>query len=79
MVSNAFRERLNNWPNMKSRDSQDLRKLSDFLQQCQAAMQVNKDLTVLMTLWKTKSYFPSYQIGLLLDGLEWLIHTKRKT
>ena len=47
IVANAFRQKLRDWPKISGNDVAALRKLSDFLQQCQAAMKVNSYLWVL--------------------------------
>ena len=38
IIGNAFRERLERWPKIASRDNVGLRKFSDFLRQCLSAM-----------------------------------------
>ena len=47
LVANAFRDKLDNWPKISPKDGTGLRKFSDFLQQCQIAMQTTKGLNVL--------------------------------
>ena len=47
VISNAFRERLESWPKIASRDCIGLRKFSDFLKQCLSAMNSMKTLNVL--------------------------------
>jgi len=46
-VANAFRQKLRDWPKISGNDVAALTKLSDFLQQCQAAMKVNNYLWAL--------------------------------
>lgn len=50
VISNALRDRLDNWPKIASRDSAGLQRLSDFLRQCHTAS-------------KTVHHQQSYQIG----------------
>ncbi|XP_064644727.1 uncharacterized protein LOC135498401 [Lineus longissimus] len=40
IIANAFRDKLDQWPDVPSRDGKALRKFSDFLRQCLAAMKV---------------------------------------
>ena len=47
VISNAFRDKLERWPKISPRDGTGLRKFSDFLQQCQIAMQTISSLSVL--------------------------------
>lgn len=47
VISNAFRDKLEKWPKILPRDGTGLRKFSDFLQQCQIAMQTISSLSVL--------------------------------
>ena len=46
-VANAFRDKIDNWPKIPTRDGTALRKLSDFLQQCLLAMKFNTSLSIL--------------------------------
>ena len=46
-IANAFRDKLENWPNVPARDGLALRKLSDFLRQCVLAMSTNSGLNIL--------------------------------
>lgn len=46
-ISNAFREKLDSWPAIHSRDGKGLRALSDFLQQCVIAGQVVGQMGIL--------------------------------
>ena len=46
-VAKAFRAKLHDWNKVPARDGFALRKFSDFLRQCEAAMKTNKDLRVL--------------------------------
>ena len=46
-VSNAYKQKLDNWPNVKPGDGEVLQKLSDFLWQCNAAMSAISHLTSL--------------------------------
>ena len=46
-VSEAFRNKLDAWPNIPPRDGKALRRFSDFLQQCETAMSDIKDLDIL--------------------------------
>ncbi|XP_063448067.1 uncharacterized protein LOC134727615 [Mytilus trossulus] len=47
IISNAFRDRLDNWPKVPSRDNIALRKFSDFLKQCLSAMKTMGTLNAL--------------------------------
>ena len=47
VIQRAFREKLNNWPNIGPRDSGKLRQFSDFLSACSKAMPHVKGLQVL--------------------------------
>ncbi len=47
MIANAFRQRIDSWPKIPSRDPAALRKYGDFLRQCEAAMNANRCLRVL--------------------------------
>ncbi|XP_052071218.1 uncharacterized protein LOC127709652 [Mytilus californianus] len=47
IISNAFRDRLDNWPKVLSRDNIALRKFSDFLKQCLSAMKTMGTLNAL--------------------------------
>ncbi|CAG2238517.1 unnamed protein product [Mytilus edulis] len=47
IVGNAFRDRLEKWPKIASRDSLGLRKFSDYIKQCLSAMKTIKNLNVL--------------------------------
>ena len=47
VISNTFRDKLDKWPKIPPRDGTGLRKFSDFLQQCQIAMQTISSLHVL--------------------------------
>lgn len=42
VIANAFRDQLEKWPEVHTRDGEGLRKLSDFLRQCQAAMRADR-------------------------------------
>ncbi|XP_038074806.1 uncharacterized protein LOC119742710 [Patiria miniata] len=44
IVSNAFRDKLDSWPTVAPKDAFGLRRLSDFLRQCQTAMEKNGNL-----------------------------------
>ncbi len=44
VVANAFRDKLDSWPKVNSRDSFGLRKFADLLRQCLAAMQDTEGL-----------------------------------
>ena len=46
-IANAFRDKIDQWPKVASRDGAGLRKLSDFLRQCEAGMEVNVNLSIL--------------------------------
>ena len=46
-VTEAFRNKLGNWPKIVGKDSQGLRKFADFLRQCQMAMRCTRDLQIL--------------------------------
>ena len=39
IISNAFRDRLDNWPKIHPQDSRGLRRFSDYLRQCRTAME----------------------------------------
>ncbi|CAC5383611.1 unnamed protein product [Mytilus coruscus] len=47
IIRNAFRDRLDNWPKVQSRDNIALRKFSDFLKQCLSAMKTMGTLNAL--------------------------------
>ena len=47
IIANAFRDKLERWPRILPKDGIGLRKLADFLRQCQIAMQTTKSLSVL--------------------------------
>ncbi|XP_071948982.1 uncharacterized protein [Antedon mediterranea] len=47
IVSEAFRDKLDSWPRIQARDYNGLRRLSDFLNQCNIAMREMKGLEVL--------------------------------
>ena len=47
VITNAFRNRLENWPKIPNQDGTALRKFSDFLRQCQIAMESIPALKVL--------------------------------
>ena len=47
IVSEAFRDKIENWPKIPSRDSAALRRFSDFLNQCRVAMTEMKSLEIL--------------------------------
>ncbi|XP_071953133.1 uncharacterized protein [Antedon mediterranea] len=47
IVSEAFRDKLDSWPRIQARDYNGLRRLSDFLNQCNIAMKEMKGLEVL--------------------------------
>ena len=47
IVANAFRDKLDAWPNITERDGSALRKFADFLRQCNTAMQTTKSLNIL--------------------------------
>ncbi|XP_063400333.1 uncharacterized protein LOC134684943 [Mytilus trossulus] len=47
IISNAFRDRLDNWPKVPSRENIALRKFSDFLKQCLSAMKTMGTLNAL--------------------------------
>lgn len=47
VVTDAFREKLNNWPKINGRDGMGLRNFSDYLQQCLAAVSIHKELNIL--------------------------------
>lgn len=47
VIANAFRDKLDRWPKIQSRDSYGLRKFADFLKQCLAAMETIGCLNVL--------------------------------
>ena len=46
-IADAFRIKLDNWPKISTRDGTGLRRLSDFLNQCQVAMISNQSLQIL--------------------------------
>lgn len=47
LIAKSFRDKLNAWPKIGSKDSFELRDLVDFLRSCEAAMSQNKGLEVL--------------------------------
>ena len=47
VIANAFREKLDSWQKVPSRDGDALRKYSDFLRQCETAMQITGSFHVL--------------------------------
>jgi hypothetical protein len=49
VIANAFRDKIDQWPDIPPRDGEALRKLGDFLRQCRAAMKTgtNGNLAVL--------------------------------
>ena len=47
IVANAFRDKLDAWPNIAPRDGSALRKFADFLRQCNTAMQTTESLNKL--------------------------------
>ena len=47
VLANAFRDKLDAWPKVQSRDIKALRKLVDFIKQCDAAMESVSSLSVL--------------------------------
>jgi hypothetical protein len=47
LVASAFRDKLESWPKVMSRDGIALRKLADFLRQCQTAMRTTSSLNIL--------------------------------
>ena len=78
-VANAFRDRLENWPNVPARDGIALRKLSDFLQQCLLAMSTNPSLNILCDerenkkiLMKLPDWFNSRWVRIVSD---WRLRT----
>ena len=46
-ITEAFRDKLDQWPRVQAKDAKSLRKLSDFLNQCSAAMTDIKGLEIL--------------------------------
>lgn len=46
-ISNAYRRKVNDWPKIPNADGQGLRKFSDFLENCKAAMRELKYLSIL--------------------------------
>ncbi len=47
VVSEAFRNKLDHWPRVNSKDGAALRKFANFFKQCYAGMQSNSNLKVL--------------------------------
>jgi hypothetical protein len=47
VIANAFRDKLEKWPKVASRDSQGFLKLADFLKQCRAGMSSISSLSIL--------------------------------
>ena len=64
-ITEAFRDKLDQWPRVQAKDAKSLRKLSDFLNQCSAAM---TDITGLEILndnrenWKILRELPDWII-----------------
>ena len=46
-ITEAFRDKLDQWPRVQAKDAKSLRKLSDFLNQCSAAMTDIKGLEIM--------------------------------
>ena len=46
-ITEAFRDKLDQWPRVQAKDAKSLRKLSDFLNQCESAMTDIKGLEIL--------------------------------
>ena len=70
-VSNAYKSRLKNWPQIGEGQSNDLQAFSDFLGQCEEAMRSMKflsDLDSVEVLKQVSSKLPSY------SGVKWCRH-----
>ena len=70
-VSNAYKSRLKNWPQIGEGQSNDLQAFSDFLGQCEEAMrsmQFLSDLDSVEVLKQVSSKLPSY------SGVKWCRH-----
>ena len=70
-VSNAYKSRLKNWPQIGEGQSSDLQAFSDFLGQCEEAMKSMKflsDLDSMEVLKQVSSKLPSY------SGVKWCRH-----
>ena len=70
VMGNAFRDKLENWPKISSRDYAALRKFSDFLQQCLSGMKTIPSLRFLDDDGETRK--------LLLKLPDWLIQRWRR-
>ena len=66
VIGNAFRRRLEDWKKIGNKDGAALRKYSDFLHQCEAAMSSNDSLKILNDVHENKR-----MVSKLPD---WLIH-----
>lgn len=70
-VSNAYKSRLKNWPQIGEGQSSDLQAFSDFLGQCEETMRSMKflsDLDSMEVLKQVSSKLPSY------SGVKWCRH-----
>lgn len=65
-IAKAYRDKLQAWPKMTSKDSFELRNFADFLCSCEAAMVRIKSLE--MIAMRTERFFPSFQTISLLAG-----------
>ena len=66
VISNAFRDTLDSWPKMQGKDGVALRKFSDFLRQCETAMQTTGGLHILNDSRENRkmlSKLPDFLIG----------------
>jgi hypothetical protein len=72
IVSEAFRSKLDAWSSVHNKDKQGLRKLSDFLLQCQTALEEVNDLNILNDIREIKKITAKLP--------DWMIHRwNRKT
>ena len=69
-IADAFRNKLDNWPKISTRDGTGLRILSDFLNQCQVAMISNQSLQILNDERENRKFSTNSPNGLVTVGSE---------